>query len=82
MVFSVLIKFFVLPPFAELSPYPCTPSVASGAFRSKSVRPEGLSHLGVTEQKRQKHCRKNSASAIFLFELKEFKVENLWFSSF
>ena len=29
MVFLVFIKVFVLPPFAELSSYPCTPSVAN-----------------------------------------------------
>ena len=42
-------------PFAELSPYPCTPSVANDDFCSKSVCP-GCRIWANPDKKRQEHC--------------------------
>ena len=77
--FLRLIRVFYLFPFSPSDVFIYASRSKNENFCSKSVRPEELSHLGITNKKRQKHCQKNSVSVVSFCKFEEIRQPFLIF---
>ena len=77
-----LIKVFYLFPFSPSDVFIYASRSKNENFCSKSVRPEGLSHLGITNKKRQKHCQKTVFLSFLFANLRKLRLKTCGFLAY